>query len=127
MTEKKGLVLAFGRGQPGGQRNPLPHNHLGPQLSSPRTDAAFDIAPKRGYNVSMTNTKDTNDFDPSLPTIRAFGQADEFVNMDEADEYVDYDEVSDADADWRDEDGDLDLWDDEDGLASAGFGMDESY
>lgn len=76
----------------------------------------------------MNETNDTNsDFDPTLPTIREFGQADEFTNMDEADAYVDYEVVSDADADWRCEDGDFDLWDDEDGLASAGFGMDESY
>ena len=83
------------------------------------------------YNTGMKANDTNEDFDPTLPTIREFGQADtyaemdEFVDMDEADSYVDWDEVSDADADWRDEPADL--WDDEQAFGSAGFGMDETY
>lgn len=64
-------------------------------------------------------------FDPTLPTDRT--PASEWDQpMDEADAYVDWDDVSDADADWRDNEP-MDLWDDEQAFGSAGFGMDESY
>ena len=48
---------SMGVGAPARQRNPLHPKGLGVQLLCFRTDAAFDIAPKRGYNVYMT-TKD---------------------------------------------------------------------
>ena len=72
-------------------------------------------------NYEMINL---DQFDPNARTYR---ETEWDQPMDEADDYIDWDDVSDADADWRCEAGDLDLWDDEDGLASAGFGMDESY
>jgi hypothetical protein len=54
--------------------------------------------------------KDTNEFDPTLPTDRQ--PVTEWDQpMDEADSYVEY----------------LDLSDDEQALGSAGFGMDETY
>ena len=42
--------------------------------------------------------------------------------------YTDWDDVSDADADWRQEDFEERYFDDdEDAFTSAGWGMDESY
>ena len=76
----------------------------------------------------MAHMKDTNEFDPNLPTDRQ--PVTEWDQpMDEADSYVDWDEVSNADADWRWEERHeyLDLSDDEQALGSAGFGMDETY
>ncbi len=104
--------------------------HLRTQISYHGTDKAFDRAPKGGYNTGMKETN--SDFDPTLPTDRT--PVTEWDQpMDEADSYVDWDELSNADADWRwesEQDDSYileDSWDDESGLASAGFGMDESY
>ena len=104
--------------------------HLRTHISYHGTDKAFDRALQVGYNTAMKETN--SDFDPTLPTDRT--PASEWDQpMDEADSYVDWDEISNADADWRwesEEDDSYileDSWDDESGLASAGFGMDESY
>ena len=95
-----------------------------------RTKIDPHLETKIEYNMGMNEMN--SDFDPTLPTDRT--PASEWDQpMDEADSYVDYDEVSDGDADWRwesEQDDSYileDSWDDESGLASAGFGMDESY
>ena len=121
----------MGQGRAGAEGpKSIHHKHLRMHISYHRTDKAFDRAPKVGYNTGMKETN--SDFDPALPTDRT--PASEWDQpMDEADSYVDYDEVSDGDAVWRwesEQDDSYileDSWDDESGLASAGFGMDESY
>ena len=112
------------------RRKPLSIQDLRLKVYHHRPKIDPHLKTKIEYNMDMNEMN--SDFDPTLPTDRT--PATEWDQpMDEADSYVDYDEVSDGDADWRweSEQDDTyileDSWDDESGLASAGFGMDESY
>lgn len=71
-----------------------------------------------GYEESLTMD---HEFDYYGHDESLFDLADQV-----GEDYTDWDDVSDADADWRQEDYEERYYD-EDAFTSAGWGMDESY